>query len=34
MTNAWFRDEPTAEVEALATIEWLDNAFLIMRTDF
>jgi len=34
MTNAWFWHEPTAEVEASATIDWLDDAFLTMRTDF
>jgi hypothetical protein len=31
MTNAWFWENPAAVVEGSATVEWLDDAFLIMR---
>ena len=34
MTNAWFWDNPAAVVEGSATVEWLDDAFLIMRWFF
>jgi hypothetical protein len=31
MTNAWFWENPAEVVEGAATVEWLDDAFLIMR---
>jgi hypothetical protein len=34
MTNAWFWEDPAAVVEGSATVEWLDDAFLIMRWFF
>ena len=34
MTNAWFWENPAAVVEGAATVEWLDDAFLIMRWFF
>lgn len=34
MTNAWFWENPTDFAEGSATVEWLDDAFLIMRWNF
>jgi hypothetical protein len=34
MTNAWFWEDPSAVVEGSATIEWLEDAFVIMRAEF
>jgi hypothetical protein len=34
MTNAWFLENPAEVVEGSATVEWLDDAFLIMRQYF
>ena len=34
MTNSWFLDSLEAKVEGSATIEWLDDAFLVLRSDF
>jgi hypothetical protein len=34
MTNAWFWEDPAAVVEGAATVEWLDDAFLLMRWFF
>ena len=34
MTNAWFWENPAEVVEGSATVEWLDDAFLIMRWFF
>jgi len=34
MTNAWFLDSLETKVEGTATIEWLDDAFLILRSEF
>ena len=34
MTNAWFWENPANVVKGSATVEWLDDAFLIMRQYF
>jgi hypothetical protein len=34
MTNAWFWQNPAEVVAGSATVEWLDDAFLIMRWFF
>ena len=34
MTNAWFWENPSDVFEGSATVEWLDDAFLIMRQSF
>ena len=34
MTNAWFWENPAEVVEGSATVEWLDDAFLVMRWFF
>lgn len=34
MTNAWFLESMATVVEGSATVEWLDDAFLIMRMYF
>jgi hypothetical protein len=32
MTNAWFLDSMDTKVEERASIEWLDDAFLVLRS--
>lgn len=34
MTNAWFWENPADIAEGSATVEWLDDAFLLMRWNF
>jgi hypothetical protein len=34
MTDAWFLDSPDVRVEGSATIEWLGDAFLMLRSIF
>ena len=34
MTDAWFLDSPDVKVEGTATIEWLGEAFLVLRSVF
>ena len=34
MTNAWFIDDPEFKGEGPATIEWLDDAFLLVHATF
>jgi hypothetical protein len=34
ITNAWFLDSLETKVEGTARIEWLDKAFLVLRSDF
>jgi hypothetical protein len=34
LTNAWFLDSLDIKVEGKATIEWLDDAFLVLRSEF
>lgn len=34
MTNSWFLDSLETKVQGTATIEWLDDAFLILRSEF
>jgi hypothetical protein len=33
LTNSWFLDSLETKVEGSATVEWLDDAFLILRSD-
>ena len=33
MSNAWFLEDPATEVRGSATIEWLGDAFLVMRSE-
>lgn len=33
MSDAWFLEPPGAEAEGTATVEWLDEAFLVLRSD-
>jgi hypothetical protein len=33
MSNAWFLEPPGTEVYGSATVEWLGNAFLIVRSE-
>ena len=34
MTNSWFLESLETKVEGSASIEWLDDAFLILRSEF
>lgn len=34
MTNAWFWENPADTVEGSATVEWLGDAFLVVRQNF
>jgi hypothetical protein len=34
LTNAWFLDSLDTEIEGAATIEWLGDAFIVMRSEF
>ena len=34
MTNSWFMPSMDAEVYGSATVEWLDDAFLVLRSTF
>jgi hypothetical protein len=34
MSNAWFLEPEGNEVQGTATVEWLGDAFLIMRSEF
>ena len=34
ITNAWFWDDPSAIVEGTATVDWLEDAFVVMRAGF
>jgi hypothetical protein len=34
MTDSWFLESPEVRVEGSATIEWLDDAFLMLRSVF
>jgi hypothetical protein len=34
MTGAWFLDSLETKVEGTARIEWLDEAFLVLRSEF
>jgi hypothetical protein len=33
LSNAWFLDSLDTEVRGSATIEWLDNAFFVLRSE-